>query len=591
MPDLIAQGSEPRERWRRPLPSGEPFYIGRTADEWATPWDDRISRIHAEVTWKGDKLHVKKLPSARNPIFVRGRTQEEFSLRPGEHFVIGHTRFMITDERANVAFDSRPVTERTFSPQYLRKIRFRDADKRIDVLSRLPDLIAGAGSDQELFVRLVNVLLTGISRASAAAVVKAHPDAPKGSRAEVLHWDRRVVTGDEFRPSAKLITRAVQTDESTLHIWNDASPESTSGFTLSEGVDWAYCTPLSGSACQNWAIYVAGSFEGIASFENDTADPNNLRDELKFTEIAATTVSNIREMRLLERRDAALGQFFSPVVVHAFRGQDPEEVLAPREADVTVLFCDLRGFSRASEKSAGDLFGLLERVSRALGVATNHILDLGGVIGDFHGDATMGFWGWPMTQPDAVGRACTAAAALRREFEEVSTREAHILSDFRAGIGIAKGTAVAGKIGTEDQVKVTVFGPVVNLAARLESMTKLVQASILIDEATAAAASAAENPPRMRRVARVKPYGLDTPLWISELLVAADASGGLSDEHLARYDEALSAFMSGDWLAAERELSKLAAVDRTANFVLDVIRRHNGQPPEDWNGVIEMSQK
>ena len=69
---------------------------------------------------------------------------------------------------------------------------------------------------------------------------------------------------------------------------------------------------------------------------------------------------------------------------------------------MTVLFCDLRGFSRESERSADDLFGLLERVSRALGVMTHHILEEGGVIGDFHGDAAMGFWGWPIAQADAA---------------------------------------------------------------------------------------------------------------------------------------------------------------------------------------------
>ena len=149
------------------------------------------------------------------------------------------------------------------------------------------------------------------------------------------------------------------------------------------------------------------------------------------------------------------------------------------------MFCDLRGFSRHSEQSAEDLLGLLNRVSQALGVTTHQIREQGGVLGDFHGDAAMGFWGWPLPQPDAAVRACLAALAIRAEFAETASRRDDPLADFRVGIGIATGRAVAGKIGTVDQVKVTVFGPVVNLASRLEGMTKILHAPILIDERTA----------------------------------------------------------------------------------------------------------
>ena len=81
-----------------------------------------------------------------------------------------------------------------------------------------------------------------------------------------------------------------------------------------------------------------------------------------------------------------------------------------------MLFCDLRGFSLRSEKGAGDLLGLLRRVSTALGVMTHQILDHGGVVGDFHGDAAMGFWGWPIAQADAAAKAATAALEIRAEF-------------------------------------------------------------------------------------------------------------------------------------------------------------------------------
>ena len=169
---------------------------------------------------------------------------------------------------------------------------------------------------------------------------------------------------------------------------------------------------------------------------------------------------------------------------------------------------------------------------------THHIRQQGGVVGDFQGDAAMGFWGWPLPQKDAVLRTCRAALAVRAEFEATE--------GFHAGIGVATGRAVAGKIGTVDQVKVTVFGPVVNLASRLEGMTKILQAPILLDEATAQIVrkQVPRDVARVRRLAIVRPYGLDTPLEVSELLPPVSQYPELTDEHLEYYEAALDAFLS-----------------------------------------------
>jgi adenylate cyclase len=268
-------------------------------------------------------------------------------------------------------------------------------------------------------------------------------------------------------------------------------------------------------------------------------------------------------------------------------------VLAPRETEVSVLFCDLRGFSRESERSADDLLGLLERVSEALGVATRHIRDEGGVLGDFHGDSAMGFWGWPLAQEDAVRRAVRAALAIRADFEAVAPRRGSPLTDFHAGIGLATGNAVAGKIGTVDQVKVTVFGPVVNLASRLEGMTRLLHAPILVDETTAAVVRQTMPPgaARVRRVAVVRPYGLDTPLEVSELLPPEAACPHVTDAHLAEYEAALDAFLAGRWSAALERLHRIPADDQVKDLLTVYIAQHNRTPPPGWDGVIALAEK
>ena len=80
-------------------------------------------------------------------------------------------------------------------------------------------------------------------------------------------------------------------------------PAGSPTFTLSQGVDWAFCTPVGGKACQGWGIYVAGRFtEDRSTTPLDVSDPNDLRDDLKFTELAATTLS-----APARRADAASG--------------------------------------------------------------------------------------------------------------------------------------------------------------------------------------------------------------------------------------------------------------------------------------------
>ena len=593
MAELIAQGPEPHQRWRRTLRPHEPFILGREAGLWSVPWDPHVSRRHASLCWAEGALEIERLPEARNPIFLSGRETTSYSLKPGESFVIGNTTFTLASETVNWSRErSRPVEEQSYTAQYLRRVRFHNADQRIEVLSRLPDVISGAVNDSELFIRLVNLVLAGIPRASTVAIV-AVDDSSASPPVRILHWDRRLSTGGDFQPSQRLILESVRRRESVLHVWGPGRDEAAAQFTLSANVDWAFCTPVAGDACPGWGIYVAGQLMGDIGPVTAGTDSADLREDLKFTELVGSTLSSLRQAQKMQRRQAALGAFFSPQVLDALSTEDPEVVLKPRETEVSVLFCDLRGFSSQAERNAGDLLALLDRVSKALGVMTHHILDQGGVFGDFQGDAAMGFWGWPICQPDAIQRACLAALKIRSEFAVAARQPNHPLADFRMGIGLATGRAVAGRIGTVDQVKVTVFGPVVNLASRLEGMTKILHTPILLDEATSRAVRehVPHNVARSRRLAVVKPYGLSGAVEISELLPPEKDYPELTDEHIQFYESALDAFLAGDWSEALELLHRVPPKDRVKDFLTIFIAQHNRTPPPDWNGVIPLSSK
>jgi adenylate cyclase len=256
---------------------------------------------------------------------------------------------------------------------------------------------------------------------------------------------------------------------------------------------------------------------------------------------------------------------------------------------VTVLFCDLRGFTRSAEE-APDMAAFCERVSEALNVMAEHIVQQEGVIGDFQGDAAMGFWGWPEESEDQVARAAAAALGIFKKFQHFSRQRGHALADFHCGIGIAHGPGIAGRLGAYIQFKVGVFGPTVNRAARLESLTKTVGSPILLDEnAARKLAGQPKTKLRLRRVARVMPYGIPQALMVSELLPPAHEPGALLDRDMLDYEAALDNFMAGRWDFALGLLERLPH-DKPGQFLREHILAHK-KPGAGWNGAIVMDRK
>lgn len=592
MAELIAQGNNPQLRWQKRIPDDEPFVIGRASGEWSVPWDSHISRRHVAVQWHLDHLRVQKLPTAKNPIFYQGNSVESFELPVGQHFVIGATLFTLVEEPPVPEEPSIPMTEQTYSSAFLRDLQYRDSSRRVAVLGTLPDVIANASTDEQLFRQIVNVLLAGIPDASTVAIIEMEPHRDDLDL-EVLTWNRRRAESKSFTPSRRLVKRVVESDESVLHVWDIEASQALGAFTMVEDTLWSFATPIRDVAPANhrWCIYVAGNPGMPVPGGEKTPDTETLQEDMKFTELASSTIANLIRLRRLERQQTSLRSFFSPIVMDAIAGADPEEVLSPRETEVAVLFCDLQGFSRASEKLSHDLMGLLDRVSQVLGLTTHDILEQGGVVGDFHGDATMGFWGWPIRPGDFVERACLAALSIHQSILRLRRQDS--LADFRLGLGLATGTAVAGKIGTEDQAKVTVFGPVVNLAARLETMTRRIQTSILIDEETAlhVRRQMDRNVARVRRIAPILPFGLQTALTVNELLPPVDGGSPITDAQLAGYEAALEVFVGRDWAAAARLLRPLRELDPVAGYLAAYIAAHGERVPDDWPGYIRLEGK
>lgn len=611
MLELIAQGTKADLRWRRLLPATE-VELGRATEAYRVPWDSQISRRHVSLFASDDRVQVRRLPDTSNPVFFEGQAQDAFELEPGQHFVIGSTTFTLADDRAFGSLDvPNPISQKTFSPEFLRQVPYRDADRRIDVLNRIPEAISSAGNTEELLIRLLNTMMAGIASASTIGIVQLGSTTEKrpwekwrSGQSErldseltqpavnIIQWDRRGLDSGDFQPSETLIRQAVETGETVLHIWNQRK-RIDSDYTFDYENDWAFVCPISSVASPGWGIYVAGTnrSSGGSTLDSGSGD-SDLQGDIKFCELVGSTLRNLLLVKQLERQQSSLRAFFSPIVRRAIAGRDPDEVLAPRKCDVSVLFCDLRGFSKTSEQMADDLLRLLARVSEALGVTTSRILEHRGVIGDFHGDSAMGFWGWPLEPKDPNEGAVSAMRAalqiqqdVAAEFDVVPTG-----NQIQFGMGIASGQAVAGKIGTRDQVKVTTFGPVVNLASRLEGMTRWLNSSVLADRETVNRIIAGTQPdeqPVCRCLGRFQPFGMASALDVFQISQAGTLEAG----QLADFAAALQCFQAGDWIGAKDVIARLPSDDSARRFMAAFMSQHDDSPPEDWDGVVRMQAK
>jgi adenylate cyclase len=157
--------------------------------------------------------------------------------------------------------------------------------------------------------------------------------------------------------------------------------------------------------------------------------------------------------------------------------------LAPVQREVTVLFSDIRGFTSMSERlEPRAVLALLDDYfSRMSQIVKGH----DGVVGKFLGDGMMAFWGAPDRDPDHAIRAVKAAADMRRGLVELNRlREQDGEPPIRIGIGIHTGTVAAGMLGGSLQSEYTVIGDAVNVASRIEGLTKTHEVDILISETT-----------------------------------------------------------------------------------------------------------
>lgn len=304
----------------------------------------------------------------------------------------------------------------------------------------------------------------------------------------------------------------------------------------------------------------------------------------------------VEQLRAKERIRKTFGTYVDSRVVESLI-TGPTTASEGQRRNMTVLFCDLGGFSRVSEQLTPQ--ALVRVVNRYFTIMSAPILDHEGVIDKYIGDAIMAYWGPPFNEEkDQAHLAVRAALDMGARIDElnlalsdeIGLRDASMSFDIR--VGVATGEVVVGSIGSEKMKNYTVIGDTVNTAARLENICKIYGVRVIIAEMTALAAA---DDGEMREIDCVYLAGQDVPHPIYEVM---GAKGAIPESRMRLrdlYAGALVAYRRQDWIRASDLLAAVQEIDPDdgpSNVLLGRIARFRSQPPaQDWNGVWRFDQK
>ncbi len=415
------------------------------------------------------------------------------------------------------------------------------------------------GNRQELAVRLIHTALEAFKQPPGS---KAFFDTAAQAALQMIGLDRVAVLRKEqdgwgcstlvFRPgldpsraaarrfSQALLARMEHNGRTTSV---DPQIDALSASQALQDIDRAVAAPIFDENKQIVAALYGDRLTGVS-------DNNEPIGELEaaLLEVLASGISSSIALKQEQRLRSSMAPFFSPVVLDQLQ-QDPT-LLAGRVAEVSVLFCDIRGFSTVTERIGptqsiawiNDIFTTLSEC----------VLAHDGVLVNYIGDELMAMWGAPGNQLDHAARACRAALEMLEQVGPLGDKWSRILqAPFGIGIGINSGQASVGNTGSTKKFIYGPLGNTVNMASRMQGITRQIGVSGLISGKTAEQASRDGQFPT-RRLAKVRVVGIAQPFDVFELCQEA-----FPRDLATRYEAALSSYEEGELQVAAGRLASL----------------------------------
>jgi adenylate cyclase len=306
---------------------------------------------------------------------------------------------------------------------------------------------------------------------------------------------------------------------------------------------------------------------------------------------AITSFRMIREERAKRQIRKSFSQYLSPGVIELIE-KDPEKYIRPggEMKELTIMFSDIRSFTTLSEGLSPD--DLVHLLNEYFGAMTEIIFSYQGTLDKYIGDAIMAFWGSPYPQLDHAFRSCSCALEMVRGLEKLNLKWRNEgRPPIAVGIGLNTGLVNVGNMGSDRRLAWTVMGDNVNLASRLEGITKQYHSKLVISEATYREIASQFV---CRELDKIKVKGKNQPVNIYELLDVA-AERPQYEALLQQFDHAMAAYRNQDWQEAADRFAQILTIypdDGPTQAFLERAEEFIEEAPQaDWDGVYVMKTK
>jgi adenylate cyclase len=348
----------------------------------------------------------------------------------------------------------------------------------------------------------------------------------------------------DWRPSRQVLNRLV-TDKRTFWIGPEGGTDP--GHSLM-GVEAVVAAPILNAGGEViGALYGDRRHASAYGLSAPISKVEAMLVELLAGGVAAG-LACIEQEQAAVRARVQFEQFFTPELSRQLEAEP--NLLRGRDLDITVLFTDIRNFSRYSERLGPGR--TVEWLGDVMGALSECVLAHRGVLVDYVGDELMAMWGAPVEQPDQARLAAAAALDMLAQLPKLNERWAPVLGGPMAfGVGLNTGAARVGNTGTQRKFKYGPLGNAVNLASRVQGATKYLKAPLLVTRATHARLGGALP---ARRVCAVRVVNIAEPVHLYEL---APPDRPRWANLATAYEDALGRFERRDLDGAMRVLFQL----------------------------------
>ncbi len=305
---------------------------------------------------------------------------------------------------------------------------------------------------------------------------------------------------------------------------------------------------------------------------------------------ASVVVSYNQEGRQRRYLKSAFRQYLSPVVIEDLIAHPERLQLGGERRRISMYFSDVQGFTGISEKL--DPASLTSLLNDYLSAMSAIILESGGTIDKYEGDAVIAFWNAPVAQADHARRALEAAVACQEKLAQLRPElEKRAGLPFFMRIGLNTGEAVVGNMGSHSRFDYTMLGDAVNLAARLEGLNKQFGTYCMCTEAAKTEAEAAGTALRFRELARAAVVGKSEAVTVYEPMSAAKYDGRSGD--FTVFAEALALFYEGRFTDSAALFKSIRQTDAAADHYVRKCAELIAEPPDPaaWRGVWVATSK